>query len=143
VTTATIEVKIWEALRAHLEAMAGLPFVAWPSESFDPPQTGGLPDQYLIVTDFRNDPNRLFHGSDDPTELRGIFDVAVMTPIRFKHAVGLQMAGLVAAHFAQDDAISFDGTIVRVTRKPSASGAPARDGDCWRLPVSIFWRAFA
>lgn len=142
-TTATTEVAIWSALRARLEAMTDLPFTAWPGETFTPPSTGGKPDAYLIVTDFRVEPVRLFHGTAEPTQLRGIMQIAVMLPLRFRHEVGLQMAGLIAAQFAEDTRMASGGVDVSVTKKPGVVGAPYRDGDCWRLPVNIWWQAFA
>lgn len=132
--------KIWVALKTHLEAYSKKPsYIAYPSESFNPPNDAITP--YWIVDDLRFDPLRIYYGSDCGNWLTGSLFVNCMIPLSWTSVQTAEYAGAVADYFKQDTEMAYDDMSVRVSNSPLVSSG-YRDGDRWRVPVTIRWEGF-
>ena len=141
-TLATTELKIWLALRDHANTYTGLPFVAYPSDTFTPPtDASGLADTYWIYDDMRFDVPRRYVDTSGSDNHRGEFQVHIMIPLRFNYEYLRQMSGQVISHFPKDTRLVYDGLTVEITDTPKTIGASYRDGAYNRLPVIVRWRA--
>lgn len=133
-TTAFIDIKIYLALMAKLNAMSGGYTIVEPGETY--PTDPSAP--FIAVDDKRFDSDRLYVGSDDDNN-EGIFNLAVMMPLSTDHKHGLQVVGLIKSHFTKGVAIYYDGVRVKLTKSPQA-GSAYRDDAFYRVPVMIYWR---
>ncbi len=141
-TTATTELKIWVALRDHANTFSGLPFVAYPSETFTPPtNANGLAAEYWIYDDMRFDVPRKYVDTAGGGNHRGEFQVHIMAPLRWTYTQLMQAAGRVIDHFPKDTRLVYDGLTVEITDTPKTIGASYRDGEYNRLPVIVRWRS--
>lgn len=142
--TATVETKIWMALRARIDALPLTFLKAWPKEEFTPPTEGGTSAPYLEIAHLPNAVQRPFIGHDDPNWRTGILQISLMYPVALKHhgEVDIQYAGQIAAHFNQSVTMPYDDVVVGIERSPDVAQG-YRDGVYWRTPVSIRWQASA
>lgn len=147
---ATVETKIWQALKARVATLPGGYAINWPLAPFTPPKAGNRPLPYVECRHIPNRNNRFLMGSTDPQERRGILQMTLCWPAT---NVGtgsgkthpddlIQRAGEIAAHFPTDLAMDFEGIRVRVERAADVAQA-YRDEAYARCPVSIRWQAFA
>lgn len=141
----TVETSIWLALRARVASLVLTPVhpVAWPNESFTPPQSGTSPAPYLKVQHFPNTTDRIFIGSTDPQRFKGILQVSVMSVLNQNAAIAAEVAGKVADHFPTDLILAYGGVRVRVTKHPDVAQGMRDDAAArWQTPVSIYYQAF-
>lgn len=136
---ATIETRVWMALRQRVTSIPGGYPIAWPATEFNPANAA-----YVAVTNFVNRPSRLTIGSAGADDRRGILQLMLCVPVASKLAYEVmnQKASEIAAHFSKDTALTFDGVHVRVTEAPTVA-APMREDNYWQWPVSIRWQAYA
>lgn len=148
--SATIETKIWQALKARV---AGLPLglvVNWPLEPFTPPVSGGKQLPYVECRHIPNSVNRRLLGSDDPQERPGIVQLTLCWPAadigigsgKTHPDVLIQKAGEVAAYFPTDLRLTFEGAVVAIERAPDVA-QPYRDEAYIRAPVSVLYNCSA
>lgn len=142
--TASIETKIWQALKARVSTLTGYTS-AWPMDPFEP---GQLP--YVEVAHLPNRNDRMLIGSKGRMHRPGILQLTLCWPVAQVGAglgkvhpdVLIQRAGEIAAHFTTDLCMPFQGVSVRVTKAPDVA-QPIRDDAYWRVPVSIFYETYA
>jgi hypothetical protein len=134
------EVAIPVLLFKHLEDMTFAPPlpIAWPDVPFDPPAGTWLAVDYL--------PNRNispFIGNRASTLMRGIFQVAVVTPRGSGAIKPAQIGAAIAAHFKRGTPLRpGDGSFtLKIDGRPSV-GASISEEKWTRTPVTILWRAF-
>jgi hypothetical protein len=130
-----LDAKIYLALMTRLKLLPGGYAIVEPGETY--PTAGNVP--FILVQDVRFDPDTPYIGNSDPDEHRGIFALAVMTPLDWTHTQGMGIAGAIRAHMPKGAAYSNGGALVKILQTPSA-GTAYRDGAWNRLPVSIRWR---
>lgn len=138
---ATVETRIWLALKGRVETIPLAFPKAWPKQSFTP--TVGQP--WLRVTFLPNANSRPFLGSDDPMFRQGLLQIGLMTPLNGQSfEVDNQWAGEIAEHFWGDltgRKLFYDGVTVTIQRAPDVAGAFREDA--WQFtPISIRWESF-
>lgn len=140
-SAATVETKIWLALKGRVETIPLAFPRAWPKQSFTP-TTG---QAWIRVTHLPNANSRPFLGSDDPMFRQGLLQIGLMTPLTGQVAeVDLQWAGSIAKHFWDDlpaRTIFHDGMTVTIQRAPDVAGA-FREDAWWFTPISIRYECF-
>lgn len=133
--------EIYIALRDHLKTYSGLPFVAYPMDTYTPPTgANGLPSIYWIVQDMRLPVTSRLAGYDDPDEYRGDFQVHIMAPEEITHSQLMYQVGLIANHFPKGLGIWTSSGKVEVIETPYLAAEPYRDGTYHRAPVLVRWR---
>lgn len=144
-TVATIETKIWQALRAQMNVAATAMDleVSFNADGFEPPTDSGQPVPYLICDFIPNVANRLYHGNGAPHNYLGLMTVSVMVPIALHYDidVDIQMAGTVATYFNDSTKLRYDGQLISIPKNSDVSQR-YRDEAYWRTPVTVSWRAF-
>ena len=129
-----LDAKIYKCLIDRLNAMPGGYVIVEPGETY--PTEADTP--FILVQDVRFEPiSRYMRGEN---ENRGLFSLAVMTPLEWTHFDTLTVAGLVRAHFPKSAKYVNDGATVEILETPSYVGNAYRDGAFNRLPVSVRWR---
>lgn len=145
--SATVETKIWLALKAHIEllptSIVPQNAIALPATEFSKPvdANGTLP--YVQVRHLPNANQRIMinRGKCRRTGILQL-DYAHPLHLKFTNEQLTQQAGLIAEHFPQDEPMKFDDLAVRVERAPDV-GRGAEDSGYWRIPVSIRYDCFA
>jgi hypothetical protein len=127
-----LDARIYTALLTRLKSMGGNYIIVEPGETY--PASADTP--FILVQDVRFDPVARYQGAQTVDEHRGMFSLAVMTPLAWTHTQSLGIAGLVRAHFPKTSKYG----PIEILQTPSA-GTAYRDGAFNRLPVSIRWRA--
>ena len=144
-TLATVETKIWQALRAQVDVMGAAMnlTVSFNDDGFKPPSSGGIPEQYLICDFIPNVATRLHHANGSEYNRVGLMNISVMTPIGLHHGmdVDVQVSGTVATYFNDSISLFFDGLKTSITKDADVSQR-YRDEAYWRTPVTVSWRAF-
>lgn len=139
-----IETRIWMALRQRILSLpGGYPFDFVDPEFVRPADgTGALP--FVEAANIDGAPERITLGSDDPDDRGGILTLTLMMPVHLKRTREYlkEQGGRIAAHFAKDLKLSFDGVTVRIETTPRVVD-PYRDDAYWRVPVSIRWQSFS
>lgn len=135
----SIETSVWLALKARVQELVLSPVlpVAWPNESFSKP-TGG----YLRVTWIPNINRRLFLAGSDPHQRLSLLQIDVFSKKNQNVAVGLEIAGQVAAHFPSGLQMTAHGVTVRATAAPEVA-QPIDDDTHLMIPVTIRCEVFA
>ena len=128
-----IDAKIWEALKARLASMTGGYHIVYDSE----PYPTNAATAFIVVSDFRNEAERVYIGTNDDDLYQGALQLSIMTPLSWNHTQALGVAGIIKQHFTKDLIL---GGLVSLTAIPSVT-ASYRDGPYNRIPVSIPWRA--
>jgi hypothetical protein len=132
---AQLDAKIYLALITRLKLMPGGYAIVEPGQTY--PTTGNVP--FILVQDVRFDPVARYVGNSEPDEHRGLFSIAVMTPLDWTHTQGMGIAGAIRSHMPKGASYSNGGATVQILQTPSA-GTAYRDGAWNRLPVSVRWR---
>lgn len=149
---ATIETRIWQALRARVATISGYAAnqFAWPLIPFDKPSANGKPLPYLEIAHLPNRVNRVLVGSKGPQDRPGILQITLCWPASEVGAgmgkthpdVLIQRAGEIAAHFPTGLCMAFQGVGANVTKAPDVA-QPFRDDAYWRVPVSVSIQTYA
>jgi len=105
--------------------------VAYQGINFTPPDSG----EWLEVKFFPNPNNRLFIGSNDPVEVRGIFQITVCYRPGSGVINGAETAQSIIDQYPQDAAIGS----VKVELKPWDSG-PIEEDERISHPITIRYR---
>lgn len=135
-TNATLETKIWEALRAKVNQVSttlNLP-VVFPNVITLPTKSG-----YILVNDQPNNNVRPYMGSNSQHIYTGILQLDLMMSLGQDTSYVKQVAGQIVALFPEDTPMVFDGAVVRVTKAGDIKGG-YRDDTMWRTPILIYWR---
>ena len=136
---ASVETKIWLALKAKIETLPLSFPVAYPKQDYTP-ETGKA---WIKVSHMLNTGFRPFIGNADPELRQGILQLALHTPLNSQTAeVDMQYAGQIAAHFAADRKLYHDGIKVTIQRYPDV-GQAYRVDDWWFTPVNVAWQSFS
>lgn len=146
----SVETKIWQALRARAATIPGGFTISWPMEPFTPPSSGGSPSPYVECRNIPNRNSRMFIGSNEPHDRKGILQLSLCWPVadvgtgsgKTNPDVLTERAGQLAAHFPTDHRMIFDGVDVRVSSAPDVAQGYL-DGPYIKVPVSVPWRTFA
>ncbi len=129
-----IEADIQVALMTRLASMSVTPALTLVYRE----ERGDLPnDDFVLVDSLWNDSNR--KALDDIGEdYQGILQLTVCRAVGNYDAAIRETAGQVAAHFRGQVLTSGVATVVveKVTM-----GRGVADGELWRIPVSVYWRA--
>ena len=131
----------WLALQGHISKLVTSPLmqVFEPGEIFTAPTDATGPAPYILVSDVTNDPVR--GGiSGVPSIRSGTLMLTVMWPIArsVTHPQLREIAGQIAAHFPEDQCMSFGPSRLRVTQD-SAAMQPYVDGAYRVSVVRVFW----
>lgn len=132
-----LDAKIYLALLTRLQSMSGGYDIVEPGETY--PTSADT--AFIIVQDVRFEPTSPFQGATTQNENRGLFSLAVMTPLAWTHAQTLGITGLVRDHFPKSSKHAYDDVTVEILETPSYVGNADRDESWNRLPVNIRWRA--
>lgn len=136
-STATLETKIYEAIKArvsHVGTVLGMK-VAYPAENFEPDTKNG----FLIFNNMPNISERPSIANDENHYYNGIAQIDIMLPVGLHvNSRSVQLAGLIIDEFPESIRMEFEGITVRVTKRGDYA-AGYRDGNMWRVPVSIRW----
>lgn len=126
--------QIYIALRNRL-TFSGGPVIVEPGQAY--PASPAVP--FVLIQDERIDTLRRF-ASSTPERDRGIFALAVMTPLEWRHAQSLGLAATVAARFHKGLVMPVtNGNPVRIERPGQIIGSAYRDGAFNRQPVHAYW----
>lgn len=146
----TLETSAWLSLQGRVATLVLSPalLIAWPKETFTPPQ-GGTPPKlqpYLEVRHLPNTNTRRAIGNTDAHRRAGILQVTLKYPVSLNNAEAVQteIVGKIAAHFPAGLPMAFGGLMLKVEKAPDVASS-FRDGTdpYWQTPVSIRYRAFA
>lgn len=142
--TATVETKIWQALKARVLTQPLSFPLAMPTEDYTPPVVNSQASPYIEVRHLPNRLTRMLIDSDGPVDRPGILQLMLCVPVALKMSfeVAQEYAGQLAAHFACDLRLEFQGATVRVDQPPDVA-QPYREDDCWHWPVTIRWHCYA
>jgi hypothetical protein len=126
--------QIYIALRNRLTYTGG-PVIVQPGQDY--PTAVQTP--FVLIQDESLDTPRAFTGAT-PERQRGIFALAVMTPLEWTHAQSLGMADAVALRFPKGLVLPIaNGNPVRIERPGQLVASAYRDGAFNRQPVHIYW----
>ncbi|GLI23488.1 hypothetical protein GGQ86_002974 [Xanthobacter flavus] len=132
------EAIIFDLLNGHLAGLSLSPAlpIAWPMVDFTPPASGMWLEAWPMMS-ATNKGEMAFHGRADRL---GLMQVTVGAPLGAGEAPALEVAGLVAAHFAEGTRLSSGSTTVRIYTPPGIA-TPFKDGIYLKVPVTARWRA--
>ena len=126
--------QIYIAIRSRLTYTGG-PVIVEPGQAY--PDNPAVP--FVLIQDERLDTPRLFAGAT-PDRHRGIFALAVMTPLEWTHAQSLGLAAEVAGRFPKGLVLPVaGGNPVRIERPGQLVAAAYRDEAFNRQPVHVYW----
>lgn len=131
-----LDAKIYLALLTRLQSMSGALTLVQPGETYPTSADAA----FIVVQDVRFEPESRYIGGTTDNENRGLFSLAVMTPLSWNHSQTLGIAGLVRAHFPKSTRYTQDDVTVEILETPSYVGNAERDEAWNRLPVNIRWR---
>lgn len=140
----TAEVKIWLALRSHIDTLP-LGFAkAWPAETFTPPHSGNQLQPYIRVGTVTVDPLPVQIATGKPHVRTGTLILTLVHPMTYGYSIPVynQYAGTIAEHFSDGTMMRYDNVCVRVTAQPHVHPG-YEDNGFWTIPVSIPWRTVA
>ena len=145
---ASVESKIWDALRSRLQVMYGdldLPF-AWPNRDFPGSDANGnekpKPPKYLKIAFIPNVAERRFIGSNDPHRFIGLLQISVCWPLNTFLEPALEMAGKVAGYFPCDSRHTAEDVVVRIQKHPDVGPMLVEDTGIM-IPISISWESWS
>lgn len=137
----SIDTQIWLALSAKVATVTTTPTlpVYDPDAAIPPPASGGNPAPFLLVSDARNDNQRLSIGGK-VSRRSGTLMLSVQWPIALTvtHAQLIQVSGSIADQFPADTHMKSGGMCLRVTRDADAM-QPYRDGIYHVAVVRVPW----
>lgn len=145
-TTATIETRIWLALKARVEALptsiVPQDAISYPAAQFEKPTNvdGALP--YIQVHQLPNQSERQM--INRPVARRpGILQLDYLAPLALEmtHEQMTQKAGEIAQHFV-GQVLKSDTVQVHIEQVPDV-GRALEDRGYWRIPISIRYLCFA
>lgn len=127
--------QIYIALADHLRGMRDAPVIVEPGQDY-PPTPGTA---FVLIQDERLDVPRVFASATHERQ-RGIFALAVMTPLEWSHAQSLGLAGAVADRFPKSLVLPVAaGNPVRIERPGQLVASSYRDGSFNRQNVHVYW----
>lgn len=138
-TAPSIETRIYQAIKARVSTlpMASTYPVKWSDgPAYEPQAT----ERYLRATWIPNQTQRMFIGSSDPHRRPGILQIDVFATVAQGSGVAREVAGQIAAHFATDLKLDFQGVRVRVMKAPSVG--PVFVENHIQVPVTVELEAF-
>lgn len=129
-----VDADIHAALMARVATMTGFT-IAYPGQRTNPA------GEYVEVRHLPNDNERIALGSTHEMARPGILQLTLCSEIGQYEVVYKQRAGTIADYFPMD--LELDGTdfTARVYRVDIGQGMA--DGEYWRTPISVYYRAFA
>ncbi len=132
------EAIIFDLLNGHLVAITLSPalLIAWPMVDFTPPASGMWLEAFPSIT-ATNKGEMAFTGRADRL---GLMQVTVVAPLQDGEAPALEVAGQIAAHFAEGTRLVSGSTTVRIYA-PASVSTPFKDGKYLRTAVTARWRA--
>lgn len=136
-----IETTDWLALKARIDTLVTSPVLPRfePDATIVPPTDAVGPAPFLTISDVVNDPER--GGISGVPGIRsGTLMLTVQWPIAraITHTQLKEVAGQVAAHFPEDQCMSYGPSRLRVTQD-SASMQPYVEGAYRVAVVRVFW----
>ena len=134
-----LDAKIFKALNDRLDTMSGGYTIVEPNEVYEP----SADEAFIFEQDVRFDNVRPHIDTGSSDWQTGVFSLAVMTPISWSYSQSLGIVGLIQDHFPKDLQITVSDVLVKITHKPQAIGNGYRDGNLFRIPVSIRWSCSA
>ena len=132
-----LDAKVYTALITRLNTMSGGYDIVEPGETYPT----AADTAFIVVQDVRLDPVSRYVGGNTPNENRGLFNLAVMTPLAWTHSQTLGIAGLIRDHFPKSAKYTYSDVTVEILETPAYVGNSDRDVSWNRLPVNIRWRA--
>lgn len=141
--TATVETKIWLAMRSRVQSALPVVPKAWPGETFEPPYGGNPPalQHYIRVGRVVAAPVRQLIADGRPHLRSGFLVLTLVYPLGQSVTVYDQMAGQIAAHFADGTCMSHQGVSVSVPEYPHVLEGFEENG-YWTVPVRIPWQCY-
>lgn len=138
----SIEWHIGEALLDRVRTLVVSPVlpIAWPNITFDPAKDG--PGGYIRVQHLPNTNNRLFIGSDEPSQRLGLLQLSVFSPLDEGEQKSREIGGQIAAHFSTDTRMVHGGIAVRSVKHPDV-GPTLTDGPYIQTPVTVEYDVYA
>lgn len=142
----SVESDIWSALKTRAALLAVAPIslvpanlISWPNVTFTTP---GPTLSWLRVTFIPNRNRRLFLGSNEPHERKGLLQIDCFTPKSGGSNAPLAMAATVASHFPCDLQLNAGSGSVRIEKAPDVMQS-IPDETHLLTPVAITYQAFA
>ena len=131
-----LDAKIYTALITRLKTMSGGYSIVEPGQTY--PTSADT--AFIVVQDVRFDPTSPYIGGNTPNENRGVFSLAVMTPLSWAHTQSLGIAGLIRDHFPKTLKLTYSDVNVEILRTPFIDGNTMRDESWNRCNVMVRWR---
>ena len=132
---ATLETKIWMALRNRVRTLDTELPIAWPGSTYSPDGKAHISVQNITIA-----PSRILvqHGPHNRT---GTLQIMLVQALGVDYSVGRQIAGDIASHFPTDLVLRYRDVCVRVTSAPDVSDG-FREGAYWQTPIRIPWQTY-
>ncbi len=132
--------QIFIALRNRLQTMPSAPVIVEPGQTY--PTNVASP--FVLIQDERLDNPRRFASTSAKERQRGIFALAVMTPLEWTHSQSLGLSGSVAARFPKGLVLPITGgNPIRMEKGAQLVANAYRDGAFQRQPVHVYWQVSA
>lgn len=134
---ASIEGKVWLALRARMEQWTETA-IHWPDEKFTP----AADKAFLIVDPVFLDPDIQSISYDCGEENRGFLNVRVMTPMSWNYSQALGVVGRLAALFPAGLQLNYSDATAVIYRQPRSFGGATLENSWHRSDLRIYWLAW-
>jgi hypothetical protein len=137
----SVETSIFQAVKARVDTLpmkAAYPIVWSTNKAHSPSPT----QPYIRATWIPNVNRRLFLRGSDPHQRLAILQIDVMGIKSHGDDVAIEVAGQIAAHFAADTPMFFQGVKVRVQRAPDISQVIAGDTHL-QVPLTVAVESFS
>jgi hypothetical protein len=129
--------QIYIALRNRLQSMHGAPVIVEPGQDY--PSNPSVP--FVLIQDERFDNPRRYASTSAKERQRGIFALAVMTPLEWSHTQSIGLASAVASRFAKGLVLPVSGgNPIRTEKQAQLINSAYRDGAFQRQPVHVYWQ---
>jgi hypothetical protein len=128
--------QIYIALRNRLQSMHAAPVIVEPGQDY--PSNPSVP--FVLIQDERLDNPRRYASAAAKERQRGIFALAIMTPLEWSHPQVLGLSGAVAARFPKGLVLPVaGGNPIRMEKQAQVINGAYRDGAFLRQPVHVYW----
>lgn len=141
---ATVETKIWLALKSRIDTLP-LDFpVAWPGVRFDIPHSGDSILPYIRSGRVVANPIRDFIANGQPYTRTGTLILTLVYPLStLKSSSTLDYyGGIIADHFSDSKSMQYNDVCVTIPSYPTVSDG-YEDNGYFNIPVRIPWRCSA
>lgn len=139
---ATIETKIWLALRERIDSIPLDFTVIMPGDPGEAPFSDGKLKPFIRAGRATADPSRIFIANGMPHVRTGFLILTLAHPMGQNVSVYYQYAGIIADHFSDSESMQYNDVCVTIPSYPTVSDG-YEDNGYFNIPVRIPWRCSA